>query len=61
MREQLREGAVVAARGLGWARVIDDLEAIFGDLVTRSRAARLTTTAGSAGTPRIAETDRAPL
>jgi glycosyltransferase involved in cell wall biosynthesis len=61
LREQLREGAVAAARGLTWARVIDDLEAIFGDLVTRSRAARLTTTTGSAGAPRIAETDRAPL
>jgi len=61
LRAQIREGAADAAHGLTWARVIDDLEAIFGDLVTRSRAARLTTTAGSAGTPHIAETDRAPL
>ena len=61
LRDQIRAGAVDAAHGLTWARVIDDLEAIFGDLVTRSRAARLTTTAGSAGTSRMAETDRAPL
>jgi glycosyltransferase involved in cell wall biosynthesis len=61
LRGELREGAAAAARGLGWARVIDDLEATLVALVAQSRAARVTTAAGAAGAPRIAETDHAPL
>ena len=40
MRERLRDAAAEAARGLTWARVIDDLEAVLVDLVARSRAGR---------------------
>jgi glycosyltransferase involved in cell wall biosynthesis len=60
LRDRLRAGAAVTAQGLGWPRVIDDLEAILADLVARSRAGRVTA-AGAPGPPRIAETDRAPL
>ena len=52
LRGELREGAAAAARGLGWARVIDDLEATLVELVTRERAARVATTAGAANAPR---------
>jgi hypothetical protein len=61
LRGELREGAAVAARGLTWAYVIDALETTLMELVARSRATRVTTTAGAASAPRIAETDRAPL
>jgi len=61
LRQDIRQGAADAARALTWAHVIDDLEAIFGDLVLRARAARVTTAAATAGAPRVAETDRAPL
>jgi glycosyltransferase involved in cell wall biosynthesis len=61
LREQLRDVAAHTARGLGWARVIDDLEAILVELVARSRAARLATSSRGSGAPRIAGTDHAPL
>jgi glycosyltransferase involved in cell wall biosynthesis len=61
LRGELRDSAAGAARGLTWARVVDDLEAILVELVTRSRAARVAGTAGAAGAPRIAERDHAPL
>jgi hypothetical protein len=41
--------------------VVDDLEATLVELVGQSRAARVATSAGAAGTPRIAGTDHAPL
>ena len=43
LRGELREGAAAVARGLSWERVIDDLEATLVELVTQSRAARVTT------------------
>ena len=61
LRNELREGAAAVARGLSWERVIDDLEATLVELVAQSRAARVTTSAGGASTPRIAGTDHAPL
>jgi glycosyltransferase involved in cell wall biosynthesis len=61
LRGELQEGAAAAARGLGWARVIDDLEATLVELVTQARAARVATTAGPPSAPRIAGTDHAPL
>jgi glycosyltransferase involved in cell wall biosynthesis len=61
LREALRTAAADTAAGLGWGRVIDDLEAILVDLVTRSRTARVTTSPGSAGASQIAGTDHAPL
>ena len=61
LREQVREAAAEIARGLTWAHVIDELEAILVELVTRSHAARVAGTAGAAGAPRIAERDHAPL
>ncbi len=57
LREQLREAAATAARALTWPRVIDELEAILVELVTRSRAARVMTSPA----PRGVETDHAPL
>jgi glycosyltransferase involved in cell wall biosynthesis len=61
LRDELREGAAAAARGLSWERVIDDLEATLVDLVARSRAARVATSPGAADRPGIAGTDHAPL
>jgi glycosyltransferase involved in cell wall biosynthesis len=60
LREALRAGAADAARDLGWARVLDDLEAILIGLVTRSRAARLATSGAAPRAPGIG-TDHAPL
>jgi glycosyltransferase involved in cell wall biosynthesis len=57
LREQLREAAATAARALTWPRVIDELEAILVELVTRSRAAPAMTSPA----PRSVETDHAPL
>lgn len=61
LRGELRAAAAEAARGLRWTQVLDDLEAILVQLVTRSRAARLATSPGAAGQARIAESDHAPL
>jgi glycosyltransferase involved in cell wall biosynthesis len=61
LREQLRAGAVETARSLSWTRVIDDLEAILVELVTRSRGARVATSLAGAHGARIAGSDHAPL
>jgi glycosyltransferase involved in cell wall biosynthesis len=60
LRERLREAAAEAARGLSWARVIDDLEAVLAGLAARSRAGRVVAAGAGAAPPTgIAGTDRA--
>jgi glycosyltransferase involved in cell wall biosynthesis len=58
LREKLREGAHATARGLGWDRVLDDLEATLHAVIARSRANRVTTSLRPIG---AARTDHAPL
>ena len=60
LRERLRSDAAATARLLTWDRVVDDLEAVFRELVDRERARRTAITSG----PRPivpAEADHAPL
>jgi glycosyltransferase involved in cell wall biosynthesis len=60
LRERLRTEAAETARALTWDRVVDDLEAVFRELVDRARASRVAVTGGLR--PVVpAETDHAPL
>lgn len=57
LREKLREGAHATARGLGWDRVLDDLEATLHAVIARSRTNR---TASGSRPVGAARTDHAP-
>jgi glycosyltransferase involved in cell wall biosynthesis len=58
LRFRIRDAALETARGLTWDRVVDDLEAVLGEVVGAARTRRVTT-GGRA--PAAASTDRAPL
>jgi len=60
LRERLRSDAAETARALTWDRVVDDLEAVFRELVDRERASRMAITSSPRPIVR-AETDHAPL
>ena len=61
LRAGLRAAAAEAARGLSWASVIDDLEAILWALVAGSRSSRVVTVAAGPEPHRVAGTDHASL
>ena len=63
LRERLRAAAARTAEGLSWDRVVDDLEAIFREVIDGARAGRVTVATGDRSPGRIQEqeADRAPL
>ena len=63
LRERLRAAARQTAEGLSWDRVVDDLEAVFREVIDCVRASYVTpaTSNRSPGALRKREADRAPL
>jgi len=63
LRERLRAAARRTAEGLSWDRVVDDLEAVFREVIERARASYVTpaSSSRSPGALREREADRAPL
>ena len=63
LRERVRQAAAVAARELGWDRIVDQLEAVLSAVVSRAHAGPIVTGGQRRAGMRVteAEQDRAPL